>query len=58
VAAVSRDPKDDVFLATAKAGHATYLVTEDNDLLVLGSYEGTRIVDAATFLRLLETATG
>jgi hypothetical protein len=30
------------------------VVTEDEDLLVLGTYEGVRIVAAATFLRLLE----
>lgn len=53
VPAVSRDPKDDKFLATAKAARADYLVSEDHDLLVLGEDEGTRIVDAATFLRLL-----
>lgn len=54
VPAVSRDPKDDKFLAAAKAGRADYLVSEDYDLLVLGEYEGTRIVDAATFLRVLD----
>jgi uncharacterized protein len=51
---VSRDPGDDMVLATAKAAGANYLVTEDEDLLVLGEYEGVKIVDAATFLRLLE----
>ncbi len=52
---ISRDPKDDKYPATAKAGAADYLVSEDQDLLVLGRYEGGRIIDAATFLRLLET---
>jgi putative PIN family toxin of toxin-antitoxin system len=50
---VSRDPKDDLFLATARAAQADYLVSEDQDLLVLGSHGGTRIVDTATFLRAL-----
>jgi putative PIN family toxin of toxin-antitoxin system len=50
---VARDRKDDVFLATAAAGNADYLVTEDNDLLVLGTYGATAIVDAAMFLRIL-----
>lgn len=54
VPAVSRDPKDDKFLATAKAAGAAYLVTEDDDLLVLGEYEGTRIVTAAAFLAVLD----
>jgi uncharacterized protein len=52
--AVSRDPKDDIFLATAVAAGAEYLVSEDQDLLVLREYEGVRIVDTLTFLRILE----
>ena len=55
---VSRDPKDDKFLATAVAGGASFIVSEDDDLLVLGEYEGIRIVDAATFLRMLEEQDG
>ncbi len=51
---VSRDLKDDIFLAVAAAAHADYLVSEDNDLLVLGEHAGVRIVDAATFLAILE----
>jgi uncharacterized protein len=49
IPAVSRDPKDDKFLATAAQAGADYLVSEDQDLLVLREYEGVRIVDAATF---------
>lgn len=51
---VSRDPKDDIFLATASAAHADYLVSEDQDLLVLAEYEGVRIIDCQAFLQLLE----
>jgi putative PIN family toxin of toxin-antitoxin system len=51
---VSRDPDDDVFLATARAAGADYLVTEDKDLLVLGDYEGARICQPAEFIALLE----
>jgi len=54
VPAVSRDPHDDKFLACARAGQADYLVTEDNDLLALGVYEGTRICQPAEFIALLE----
>jgi len=50
----SRDPKDDKFLATAHAAGAAYLVSEDEDLLVLEEYEGVKIVDTTTFLRILE----
>lgn len=51
---ISRDPKDDMFLACAKAAKADYLVSEDNDLLVLERYENTRIVNALEFLAILE----
>ncbi len=52
----SRDPKDDKFLATARAAGAEYLVSEDQDLLVLGEYEGVKIVDTLAFLRVLESS--
>jgi putative PIN family toxin of toxin-antitoxin system len=54
IPAVCRDPKDDKFLATARAAGAQYLVSEDQDLLVLKEYEGTQIIDATTFLRILD----
>jgi hypothetical protein len=54
VLAVSRDPKDDIFLACAIAAQAQYIVSEDKDLLVLNPYEGIQIVDALTFLRILQ----
>ena len=55
ILSVSRDPKDDIFLACAKAAKADYLVSEDNDLLVLKHYENTRIVNALEFLHILES---
>ena len=57
IPAASRDHKDDKFLATAAAAGADYLVSEDQDLLVLDEYEGTKIVDASTFLSVLAEAT-
>jgi len=50
---VSRDPKDDKFLVTAVASEADYVVSEDRDLLDLGEYQGIKIVDVATFLKIL-----
>jgi len=50
---VSRDPKDDMFLALAVESKATYLVSEDNDLLVLDPYRGIRILTALEFLQAL-----
>ncbi len=55
IRAVSRDPKDDVFLACAKAAKADYLVSEDHELLVLKQHETTKIVSALDFLTVLET---
>jgi predicted nucleic acid-binding protein len=57
IEAVSRDPKDDKILATAKAAGADYLVSEDQDLLVLGTYEGIQIVNVLTFVRVLNPQT-
>ena len=37
---ISRNVKDDKVLATAVAAGARYLVSEDQDLLVLGKYQG------------------
>ena len=52
VQGVARDDDDDHILSCALECAADYLVTGDNDLLVLESFGGTRIVNAATFLRI------
>jgi uncharacterized protein len=54
IAAISRDPKDDIFLATALEAQAQFLVTEDNDLLVLHPYGAIRILNALDFLHVLQ----
>lgn len=54
VRAVSRDPKDDKFLATAKEGGASYIVSADKDLLNWKSYEGIQIVEIQTFLAVVK----
>jgi putative PIN family toxin of toxin-antitoxin system len=48
-----RDAKDLKFLECAVAGEADYLITGDDDLLVLEKYEGIRIVTPAQFLSVL-----
>lgn len=53
IPSVSRDPKDDIFLACAVASHADFLVTGDKDLLCIGEYHGTRIVTPKEFLEIL-----
>jgi putative PIN family toxin of toxin-antitoxin system len=50
-----RDPKDNVVLEVAVAGEADYIVTGDNDLLVLHPFEGIPIIGPAEFLKALET---
>lgn len=58
-APITRDPKDDKFLLTAALAGADYLVTEDRDILDdFTEYQGVAIVNAMTFLRLLEAPAG
>ena len=52
---VSRDVKDNKFLAAAEAAKADYLVSEDGDLLDLVEHQDTRIVPANEFLQILKT---
>jgi uncharacterized protein len=47
---VSRDPDDDLVLATALGAEASLIVSGDRDLLVLGTFRGIRILDAADAL--------
>jgi putative PIN family toxin of toxin-antitoxin system len=53
VPAVCRDPDDDLFLACATEGRADFLVTEDKDLLDLGTHQGVRICRPAEFIERL-----
>lgn len=55
VRAVPDDADDDKFVALALAGNASYLVTGDEHLLVLGQYQGIRILKPAAFLGLWKT---
>lgn len=50
---VCRDPKDDKFLNLASSGRADYIVTGDDDLLVLDIYRDAQILNAGDFLELL-----
>jgi predicted nucleic acid-binding protein len=52
---VSRDPADDMVIATALAGEASYLLTEDDDLLSLDAVGNAQIATAATFLAMLRS---
>ncbi|MEK7534160.1 MAG: putative toxin-antitoxin system toxin component, PIN family [Patescibacteria group bacterium] len=50
----SRDPKDNKFIDAAIVSSADYLVSEDNDLLVLKEYQGIKIVNCEQFLLVLK----
>ena len=49
-----RDPKDNFMLSLAKDARADFLVTGDDDLLVLQDFEHTKIVPFAVFIESLE----
>lgn len=51
--AACRDPDDVKYLEAATAAEADYLISSDNDLLVLKRIGKTKIVSPAAFLRLL-----
>ncbi len=44
-----RDPKDNFLLALVKDGDAHYLITGDDDLLSLGTFDGTEILRYSEF---------
>jgi len=48
-----RDLKDDKIIACAVGGQADYIITGDNDLLVLKEYQGILIVTASEFLTII-----
>jgi putative PIN family toxin of toxin-antitoxin system len=50
---VTRDPKDDAVVACAKEGEADYIVSGDQDLLVLGECEGIQVVTPRQFVEIL-----
>lgn len=48
-----RDVKDNYLLALAKDSQADYLITGDEDLLILDSFEGTVILTYQSFLAMV-----
>jgi putative PIN family toxin of toxin-antitoxin system len=45
-----RDPKDDKFLALALTGHADFILSGDDDLLVLHPFRGIDILNPRQYL--------
>jgi len=50
-----RDEKDNFILETAISGKANFIVTEDNDLLVLNPYKDLKIITVNGFYKYLKT---
>lgn len=50
----ARDPEDDHVLACALEGHADYVVTGDQDLLILERYQDIPIATPASFAAIIE----
>jgi putative PIN family toxin of toxin-antitoxin system len=46
---IVRDPEDNKILESAVEAGAEYLITRDNDLLLIQEYEGTKIVNPSQF---------
>ncbi len=55
---VVRDADDDRVIAAALAAHAAFIVSGDDDLLSISSYQGIRIINAAEALRRIEAGNG
>jgi putative PIN family toxin of toxin-antitoxin system len=53
LAAIANDPPDNRYLECAVEGEAAYIVSGDEDLLLLGIYQGIRIITPRQFLDLL-----
>ena len=52
---VCRDPKDNFLLALAQDGNADFLITGDEDLLVIKKFGATEIL---SFIQFIETSRG
>jgi len=51
---ISRDPNDNFLLDLAATIHANYLITDDNDLLILNNFQRTAIVSFRSFMAILD----
>jgi len=50
---VCRDPKDNFLLAIAQESQADYLITGDQDLLILEKFQSTKIISYRNLLAIL-----
>ncbi len=54
---VARDPEDNAILECAQVAQAGFVITGDDDLLTLRSYQGIEIISAAEFQRRWQAGT-
>jgi uncharacterized protein len=53
VTVVSRDPNDDMVVATAQRAQVAHIVTRDKDLLSLQRYEGITMITPEAFIAIV-----
>ena len=51
---ISRDPNDDYLLNLAATTDADFLVTGDNDILILRKYQSTNIISFSSFMAVID----
>ena len=51
---IKEDPDDNRILECASAAKSDYIVSEDKDLLRLGTYSGIRVVNVSDFLSIVQ----
>ena len=52
ISIVKDDPKDNIFIETAVAGNADYIVTQDKHLLKLKGFRGIKIITPEEFNKI------
>ena len=52
---VHSDPNDNMVVACAVKAQADYIVTRDNDLLILGNYENIEVMTPENFMGILRS---
>jgi len=55
IEAIADDPDDNMYLACAIEGDADYIISGDQHLLKLGTFEGIKIITPAQFLEILKS---
>lgn len=51
---ICQDPEDNIILECAKEANADYIITQDNHLLKLSSFEGIKIITPEEFLKITQ----